>query len=367
MSSLSAIHSKESLLRLAFDGSPAGLIIADEKRRIVLVNQAAERLFGYEAEELLGQPIEILLSQSNRNASVLFCEQGQMELLEQQVTVEKYAIARRRDNTEFPVDISLHRIESEQGGLVLANILDATKRQGTELAQANHSAIERLILVGQLSGGVAHEIRTPLSVIRNDVYFLQSLGDRLGSDAHEAIQEICEALGKANRIVGELLDFTRQPVSHPAVVKLSRILEAALKSYRLPSSVKLSVAQSIKIFTVQAEVGQVERILINLLRNAVQAMSEKGTIEIQCDGDDQTVWMDVVDDGPGLSERDRNRVFDPLFTTKATGIGLGLAISLRYARSNRGDLTVCNRPMRGACFRLALPRGSQSIEANDHE
>ncbi len=226
----------------------------------------------------------------------------------------------------------------------------------------NQAALDRLMIIGQLASGVAHEIRTPLSIIRNDVYFLQSLGDRLGPEASEAIQEISEALTKANHIVAELLDFTRMPIQHPETVQLASILASALKSYRLPPGIHLRTSDDINHYLVQANSEQVERILINLLRNAVQAMHEKGVIKINCAADSVTVWLDLQDDGPGISVSDRQRVFDPLFTTKSTGIGLGLTISLRYAKSNGGDLTVQNRSQGGACFRLTLPRGQPSRE-----
>ncbi len=367
MFSLTAVHSDGSLLRLAVDGLTSGLVIADEKNRVVLVNRRAQRMLGYEETELVGQSIDLILAQPNRIHEAFFREAIPMESSDRTMAVVQNSVAIRKDGTDFPVDMSLHTLESELGKYVLANIHESTERQITELAQANQAAMERLMLVGQLSGGVAHEIRTPLSVIRNDVYFLQSLGEQLGPDATDAIQEISEALGKATRIVGELLDFTRQPVSRRVSVKLSSILTAALKSYRLPSSVRVLSTEAIDDDIVQVDPEQVERILINLLRNAVQAMREKGTIEFQYGDDDKTIWLEVIDDGPGISESDQHRVFDPLFTTKATGIGLGLAISLRYAKTNRGDLTVCNRTTGGACFRLSLPRGFLSTESNDHE
>lgn len=221
----------------------------------------------------------------------------------------------------------------------------------------NQEVKDRLVIIGQLACSVAHEIRTPLSIIRNDIYFLQTLGDRLGPEASEAIQEISEALAKANRIVAELLDYTRMPIVRPETVSMASILESALKSYRLPPTTRLRTAESINQYFVQANAEQIERVLINLLRNAVQAMHEKGTIEIDCGADAMRSWIEVKDDGPGIPESDQHRVFDPLFTTKSTGIGLGLTISLRYAKNNSGDLTVEKRSGGGTCFRLTLPRG----------
>jgi signal transduction histidine kinase len=231
---------------------------------------------------------------------------------------------------------------------------DATKQE----------VMDRLMIIGQLASGVAHELRTPLSVIRNDVYFLQSLGMRLDPEASEAIQEISEALEKANRIVAELLDFTRMPDVPLETVSLARILADALKSYRLPPSIRLRIAEDFNPYWVRANPEQIERILINLLRNAVQAMRDKGDIEIDCGSDSTHVWLEVKDKGPGISESDCRRVFDPLFTTKSTGIGLGLTVSLRYAKNNNGDLTFYNNSGGGACFRLTLSRVQQQGEAD---
>jgi two-component system sensor kinase FixL len=367
MSMSSEMYSNEFLLRLAIDGVSSGLAIIDEQSRVAIANRSFLRMFGFEAGEIVGQSIDRLFTLPVGILQGTTCESRRTEELDRSTATEQRSVGWRKDGTEFPISISLNAIESEHGTFVMANVVEATNFLASDSGQANQAAMERLMIVGQLAGGVAHEIRTPLSVMRNDVYFLQSLGDRLGPEATEAIQEISDALARANRIVAELLDFTRAPVNRPGTVKLSCILAAALKSYRLPSTVTLRTAESIEQCLVQADSEQVERILINLLRNAVQAMHEKGTIELECGGDSGTVWLDVIDDGPGIKESDRQRIFDPLFTTKLTGIGLGLAISLRYAKSNQGDLTVQSRSHGGACFRLTLPRGLPLRASHGHE
>jgi signal transduction histidine kinase len=268
----------------------------------------------------------------------------------------------RADGSEFPIDISLHPLETEQGIMILANIVDATDRRRAEQEAEMRHAMERLALLGQLAAGVAHEIRTPLCVIRNDVYYLQTMSERLGPDGEECIDEINQSVAKANRIVSELLDFTRDPLSNPEPVLLGLIVRDAQGDYAIPSTVELRLPlQNIEGIYVLADREQISRVLINLFRNAVQAMNAIGKIEVTVTEEAHVVHVDVCDDGPGVSRERREAVFEPLFTTKPKGIGLGLAVSRRYARRNQGDLTLLDVARPGACFRLTLPKSCESV------
>ncbi len=361
------IFSDERVCRQILEVSPVGTVITDSGGTIRRINRSAQQMFGYANDDLVGRSIEVLAPVLSRYQEAIRdpnCVGNERSIASKS---EDELFANRKDGSKIPIDIDLILLDSRQHGqLILANIVDATPRRQLEADRANHVTLDRLALIGQLSGGIAHEIRTPLGVIRNDIYFLQSQADRLGPEANEAIQEINTSLGKAIRIVTELLDFAREPVSRPSSTKMSKILSTALKSYPLPPGVVLSLDNSLEQLTVRVDAEQIERILINLLRNAVQAMNEQGEIEIKGWVEGERVSIEVIDSGPGISESNLQRVFDPLFTTKSTGIGLGLAISQRYALWNHGDLAIAAVPHGGACFRLTLPRASLSKE-RDHE
>ena len=345
----------ESLLHAIVDASPAGMLIVDKLGKIVLANRAASEQFGYEIDELLGNSIEILIPEARRSAHMSHRARYMVQPEHRSMAAGRNLFGTRKDGTELPVDVSLHPVRVGDETMVLANVLDATDRRRAEEERDQRLRLERLALLGQLAGGVAHEIRTPLCVIRNDTYFLKMLADGLGPEGVECINEINEAVGKAERIVSELLDFTRDPQSKPRDVKISDIVKTAIRDSSLPETIHV-VTTGDDTTAVCVDEEQIERILVNLLRNGCQAMQDSGTLRIDTTCFDDHVMLEVVDSGPGIAPEHLDRVFEPLFTTKPKGIGLGLAVSHRYAERNGCKLTVSNAEAVGARFQLKLPR-----------
>ncbi len=350
----------EQLFRLIVQASPAGLLLVDGQGKIVLVSGRALEFFGYQEAELVGQPVAILIPAAHHVAHSEQMARYMSHPQTRTMAAGRDLFARRRDGSDFPVDISLHPLTTEHGTYILANILDATARRRAEREARQQHTLERLALLGQLAAGVAHEIRTPLCVIRNDAYYLQTLADQLGPEARECIEEINQAVGKADRIVSELLDFTRDPPSHLRPVLLKAILDEALANYPIPASVTFLPpdAELLGRVAVEADCEQISRVLINLFRNAVQAMQGSGTLSVTLSHDATHARLTVCDSGPGVAAEAREAIFEPLFTTKANGIGLGLSISQRYAQWNHGQLELLDSPHRGACFCLTLARPS---------
>ncbi len=354
MNQSSSFFADENLFRKVVEASPAGLLIADADGQIVLANRTAGEQFGYSIDELLGQTVEQLIPDSHRSAHTAHRARYMAHPEHRSMAAGRNLFGKRKDGTEIPIDISLHPILVGGRHMVMANVLDATDRRRADQEREHRQAMERLALLGQLAGGVAHEIRTPLCVIRNDTYFLQTMADRLGEEAVECIDEINEAVSKAESIVSELLDFTRDPQSAPDDIPISQLINDAVKSVSMPPEVQLQRSGCEDVL-VRADPDQVERILVNLVRNAKQAIEGRGEIQIRCERNANTVSIEVIDDGPGIDATEVDRVFEPLFTTKTKGIGLGLAVSRRYAERNGGTLTAQNGEDCGACFRLTLP------------
>ena len=366
MSRTQGFYADEQLFRLIVQATPAGLLLVDGEGYIVLVSQRALKLLDYREEELLGQPVEKLIPDAHQAAHVGHRVRYMSQPQTRPMAAGRDLYARRRDGSALAVDISLHPLETPGGTYVLANILDATDRRRAEREAERRQALERLALLGQLAGGVAHEIRTPLGVIRNDVYFLERMADRLGPEGIECIEEIKQAVGKANRIVSELLDFTHEPRGNPTAVSLEAVLNEALREIILPPTVALIRPPSdvLQGTLVNADHEQIARILTNLFRNAEQAMDGHGEISVALQTDAQRAMLTICDTGPGIKQEHRQSIFEPLFTTKPNGIGLGLAVSQRYAIRNQGQLELLTDHLEGACFRLTLPRALAEPQAN---
>ncbi|MEM1068139.1 MAG: PAS domain S-box protein [Planctomycetota bacterium] len=343
------------LLRSIIEASPAGMIITDADGVIVLANPSALMLFGFEANELVGSSVDRLVPETHRPTHHSHRARYMDHPENRPMAAGRNLYAQRKDGSVFPVDISLHPIQMGGRPMVLANVLDATDRQRAEQEREQRQAMEKLALLGQLAGGVAHEIRTPLCVIRNDAYYLKLMEDRLGEEGMQCINEINVAVGKAERIVSELLDFTRDPAYEPVDKTLSDLIESAIRAIGLPDSVSID-RQGDHSLLVRVDPDQIERVLINLIRNASEAMDGAGVVKVNVGSEVDAAFVEIVDEGPGMLREHVSRVFEPLFSTKPKGIGLGLAVSKRYAERNGGTLTASNLPhQQGAQFRLTVP------------
>lgn len=364
--SIDSLFADQELFRLIVDASPAGLIISDPDGKIVLVNAAAGRIFGYPVAELVGQTVEILVPQAHRDA-----HRRDRGLYTADPTPRTMARGRdlfgvRKDGRQVPVDISLHPISTDLGQLVLAHVVDAGDRRRAEQEREARGRMERLALLGQLAGGVAHEIRTPLCVISNDVFFLRQFPDRLGPEIQECVDEIGQAVEKANRIVTELLDYTRDSPLRVLETPLPDVLAAAIRDADLGDRIRVDERRVDPLVILQGDPDLIQRVLANLLRNAAQAMNADGTIEVQARRDGNLLVVEIDDRGEGVPAEDRERIFEPLYTTRPSGIGLGLAVSKRYAQKHGGTLRAFDRPGGGTTLRLELPQPPGPSDPTDN-
>lgn len=219
---------------------------------------------------------------------------------------------------------------------------------------ARQDRVRRLATIGEISGGIAHELRNPLGIMKNAVYFLRMSLPKLSDDDNDAFDELGRGLKTCNRLVGELLDFVREPKREATLFPLREAIDEALAGIDIPASIRLTLPIDRDVHTCRADKGQIVQIIDNLVRNAVEAMPSGGILTLNVKRDDNIV-VEVVDSGNGIAVGDLDKVFEPLFSRKAKGIGLGLAVARRYAELNQGSLKVESDPGRGATFRLTLP------------
>jgi signal transduction histidine kinase len=226
-----------------------------------------------------------------------------------------------------------------------------------ELHAAQHQLVrrERLAILGQLASGVGHELRNPLGVMNNAVYYLHATLKDAPPKVTEYLGILRQQVTLSEKIVSDLLDFARVREPQRAAVTIRDIVEAQLARAAVPDAVTVTrrfppIAQTVSVDAVQ--VGQ---IVFNLLVNAVQAMEGSGHLTLTVEPNGALVRLLVTDTGTGIEEAHRPLVFEPLFTTKARGIGLGLAVSRGLAEVNGGRLDVEATGSTGTTFVLELP------------
>ena len=242
---------------------------------------------------------------------------------------------------------------------------DEVEKRTKDLEEAQEKLIrsERLAAVGELASGVGHELRNPLNVIRNCVYLLNmTLDGKASGETLNTLKLLDQQVDISNRIVSDLLTFTR--VQSPALAKvdLNSLVKESLSWVTVPKNV--AVIEDLAVGSAQAMVDseQVGRAFANIIANAVQSMTGKGELRLSTGIEGERVWVKVEDTGCGISGENLEKIFEPLYTTKPKGIGLGLAITKRLIEQNSGTIEVASEVNKGTTFTIRLPLQNKEVK-----
>lgn len=225
------------------------------------------------------------------------------------------------------------------------------------LSEANDQLLrqERLAALGQLAGGVAHELRNPLGAIANSVYLLRAMiGDQNPALA-ESVRIIARETDRANGVITSLMDYARSQTPRVEAVDLRLIVTQSLDRQPCPENVCVETTIPDGLARLKVDPRQIIMVIGNLIANAYDAMVEGGTLTLHAYGEGERVIVEVGDTGTGMPPEIVSRVFEPLFTTKSRGLGLGLPLSQDLVQSNGGTLSVTSELGVGTTFTLSLP------------
>jgi two-component system cell cycle sensor histidine kinase/response regulator CckA len=379
------------------EAAPDAMVCVDAEGLIKLVNAQTERLFGYGRDELLGQPVEILVPDQARDRHLGHRADYAADPLSRPMGANMQLAGRRRDGSTFPAEVSLAAMGTEEGLLVTAVVRDVTER--LELAaererlrtQAERDKVERqlhqsqrLESLGQLAGGVAHDFNNLLGVISNYTVFVdEEVASQLPGERGEAvradIRQILQAAERAAGLTHQLLAFARQEVIKPRVLNINAVVEGVeqLLIRTLGEHIELTTDLASDLRPVLADPGQIEQVLVNLAVNARDAMPGGGKLTIQTANTDidetmadlselppgQYAAVKVSDTGTGIPKDVLARVFEPFFTTKAKGHGTGLGLATVYGIINQagGCLRIYSEPGMGTLLTALLPATGQDL------
>ncbi len=231
----------------------------------------------------------------------------------------------------------------------------AERTQELEKAQKELIAKEKLATLGQLAGSVGHELRNPLGVINNSIYILKANLPAENEKAIEYANMIASQVQRSNKIISDLLNFARDPLADKTNLKVPDLIDLVLAHFPPPENVTIETRTSQGLPEIYVDQQQIEQVIINILNNACQAMPQGGKISISSVEKKQDILISITDNGPGIDAKDKRKLFTPLFTTKARGIGLGLAVSKKFIEANGGRIDVQSKPGQGSTFTIVLP------------
>jgi PAS domain S-box-containing protein len=350
------------------ESASEGIILIDARGRIRLVNRAAEQLFGYTRAELLDQGLEMLLPEPTRSAHV-----GHRTGYFAGPRVRPMGLGidlagRRKDGTEFSVEISLSYVETKGGMLAMAFVTDITerKRSEAELRQQRETLYqtEKMAALGTLSAGIAHEMNNPLGIIttRIEVMLLDAEGQHLPEQVVEDLKVLHRASQRVARIAASLRSFARQSPSERGAVDLNAVVEETLLLMQKPLStdnIRVFATLASNVPPMHGDANALHQVLMNLITNAREAMmASGGEIRVETSTVPDTpgmIRLVIADTGPGIPAETLSRIFDPFFTTKRSGTGLGLSVTYGIIQDHGGKVDVQSSPDRGTTFTLTFP------------
>lgn len=329
------------------ESSPVAMVLVDPAGRIMQVNAALENLFGYAREELSGQPVEMLVPERMRAGHVHLRHDFLIRPEARPMGAGRDLFAVRKDGSEFPVEIGLNPVTTPQGVFVVSAILDLTERLRKD----------KLIVLGQMADSVGHELRNPLSVMNNAVYFLKTVLAGADPITIEYLDIISTEIAGTERIVADLLDAVHTRQAEPQLARVEYLVRQALRHCIVPGQVTVEIEMPADLPPVELDPQQMQRVFSNLVSNAIDAMSGVGTLTIRATLDSHAAQLRIGfnDTGPGVTPEQAAQLFQPLFTSRARGIGLGLMVVKNLVAANGGRMEVRSEPVRGATFTVVLP------------
>ncbi len=331
------------------------VISVDNRGNIKTFNRKSEEIFGKKKEEVLNKDCqEVLNLKINGECLLKECLLEKKNITQEIILEEKGLKKKILDlNTSFLTDKS-----GEITGVVVV-IRDVTEIKSLNEEMALH---KRLVALGKLSAGIAHEIRNPLSSIRGLAQFVFnsfSKTDERKEDLNTIIQEV----DRLNKLVVQVLDFAKFKKPNLTRFSLNNLIRKIAELFKLEiknKHIKFNLKLSPDVSQIQADEDQVRQILMNVIINAIQAIPKKGEIKIKTEKallrGESAIKFIIEDSGIGIPEKDFNQIFDPFFSTKEKGSGLGLSIAYKLVEAHQGEIKVESKEEEGTKFIIFLPQ-----------
>lgn len=357
----------DALLHAAVDA----IIVSDQRGQILRFNDAAQNMFGLGEDEALGSNLSILMPEPFRSHHDDYIRAHRDGVPPSIIGIGREIVGRRKSGETFPMHLSVGEIKGVGEAQYVGIIRDLSEEKATlDLVRELDSQLEhadRLVLLGELTAGIGHEINQPLTAIAAFSEAAVKILQRQALDSDNQLHTICERISEQARRAGDVVTRLRKLSYKGEATRTRHSLNALLEQVLLllehelkKADVELITHHDAELPEIYVDEIQIQQVLVNLIKNSLDALEgysvKDGLITIHLERDGQHLEIRVADNGPGISKEIQPRLFEPFFTTKRTGVGLGLSICRNIAIAHGGTLTY--RPggndNRGFCLRLPL-------------
>ncbi len=372
----------EERLRATFEHVTVGIVLIDDTGTIEFFNSAAQEMFGYKADEVIGKNVKMLMPEPYASEHDGYIQNYLKTLDPKIIGIGREVTALRKNGEEFPTHLGVGEMPIGDRKSFIGSITDLTELKALE-QQLLHA--QRMEAVGQLTGGVAHDFNNLLAIMIGNVQFLE---DRAGEDeeSKEFIGEIKAAIDQGSSLTSRLLAFSRKTTLAPVATDVSDLIGGlhGMLQRTLGETVELKVERTADRWTAMIDPHQLENALVNLAINARDAVPKGGTLTIEAANVtlDKTyaeqyeevtpgeyIKVAVSDTGTGMTPEVLKKVFEPFFTTKEAGKGSGLGLSMihGFVKQSMGHITIYSEVDHGTTVKLYMPRSQEGATKIDTE
>ncbi len=364
----------EEKFLLVLDAAPNAMIMVDSAGVISFANVPAGTVFGYSLSELIGRHIETLIPERFRDRHAGYRKGFLSEPSSRAMGAGRDLFGRRKDGSEFPVEVGLSPIHTTEGLFVLASVIDITARKQAELEYLRQNMelarVGRVAVMGELAASLAHEVNNPIGAIVANA----SAGQRLLAAGKIGTEEFTELLAdiaadgrRAGEVIRGIRNMVRKGEARRALIQIGDIIDQLLRIVHADAigrEVKVTAEVDSDTGQVWGDPVQLLQVFLNLTMNAFEAMSavrqDARRLFIRADRDGNgDILVSMRDSGPGFPSGMADQLFEPFFSTKVEGTGMGLAISRSIIEAHGGTLSAENCDEGGACFTVCLPQAKE--------
>jgi len=350
------------------------MIVIDENGVMQSFSTAAERLFGFNASEAIGQDVSILMPEPDRSRHDGYLARYKATGERHIIGVGRVVMGRRKDGSTFPMHLSVGETRSGVGRYFTGFVRDLTDRQETQSKlhelQSELAHLSRLTAMGEMAATLAHELNQPLAAISNYLRgsrrLLEASPDPGLEPVKDALMKGAEQAARASQIIRRLRDFVTRGEIEKRVERIGKLVEEASALALVGAherGVRVEVTIDPEVDWVIVDRVQVQQVLVNLLRNAMEAMQDAPRRELTVSltpAGESMVEIAVADTGPGVSAEIAAKLFQPFVTSKPHGMGVGLSISRTIIEAHGGKIWSESNAGGGATFRFTLPAARES-------